>query len=123
MTALPVPRRGAPFLRAGLGSAFVAVCAPSAEAQFDPARVTAEPAVIAARFPDPSTEYHTPALVTLAAPGGSSAARPSVLIVAQQHGNEPAGGEAALALVDITDGRLRRVMSAPPVGALGSSVR
>lgn len=40
------------------------------------------------------------ALVTLAAPGGPSAARPSVLIVAQQHGNEPAGGEAALALVD-----------------------
>lgn len=39
-------------------------------------------------------------LVTLAAPGGPSAARPSVLILAQQHGNEPAGGEAALALID-----------------------
>lgn len=39
-------------------------------------------------------------LVTLAAAGGPSAARPSVLILAQQHGNEPAGGEAALALID-----------------------
>ncbi len=39
-------------------------------------------------------------LVTLAAPGGPSAARPTVLVLAQQHGNEPAGGEAALALID-----------------------
>jgi hypothetical protein len=99
---------------------------------------------VAARFPEPSVAYPTPAfaagrttlpshdeaeafvtavaarapqtvtvehvgtsqqgramlLVTLAAPGGPSAARPSVLVLAQQHGNEPAGGEAALALVD-----------------------
>ncbi len=39
-------------------------------------------------------------LVTLSAPGGPSAARPSVFILAQQHGNEPAGGEAALALIE-----------------------
>lgn len=115
-----------------------------AGAQFDPARVTPEPAAVAARFPDPPVTYPTPAfaagrttlpshdeaeafvtavaarapqtvavervgtsqqgramlLVTLAAAGGPSAARPSVLILAQQHGNEPAGGEAALALID-----------------------
>lgn len=114
-----------------------------AGAQFDPARVTPEPAAVAARFPDPAVTYATPAftpgratlpshdeaeafvaavaarapqtvstervgtsqqgramtLVTLAAPGGPSASRPSVLILAQQHGNEPAGGEAALALI------------------------
>lgn len=39
-------------------------------------------------------------VVTLAGEGGPSAARPAVLILAQQHGNEPSGGEAALALVD-----------------------
>ncbi|MBP7779750.1 MAG: hypothetical protein KA371_21745 [Acidobacteria bacterium] len=43
MTALPVPRPGAPFLRAGLGSAFVAVCALSAQAQLDPARHVGAP--------------------------------------------------------------------------------
>lgn len=38
-------------------------------------------------------------LVTLSSPGGVAAARPTVLILGQQHGNEPAGGEAALALI------------------------
>lgn len=38
-------------------------------------------------------------LVTLSGPQGPSAALPTVLVLAQQHGNEPAGGEAALALV------------------------
>ncbi|MFN7979059.1 MAG: M14 family metallocarboxypeptidase [Vicinamibacterales bacterium] len=39
-------------------------------------------------------------VVTLAGDGGPSAARPAVLILAQQHGNEPSGGEAALAIVE-----------------------
>lgn len=37
-------------------------------------------------------------VVVIAGAGGPSAARPTVLILAQQHGNEPAGGEAALAI-------------------------
>jgi hypothetical protein len=37
-------------------------------------------------------------LVVLSGPDGVSAAVPTVLVLAQQHGNEPAGGEAALAL-------------------------
>jgi hypothetical protein len=113
-----------------------------ADAQFDPSRVTAEPAVIARQFPDPDVHYDTPAfaggradltthdealafaealarrapahvavheigrsqqdrpmpVVVLSGAGGPSAARPTVLVLAQQHGNEPAGGEAALAL-------------------------
>ena len=39
-------------------------------------------------------------VVTLTGAGGPSASRPAVLVLAQQHGNEPSGGEAALALVD-----------------------
>ncbi|MCC6992097.1 MAG: peptidase M14, partial [Acidobacteria bacterium] len=39
-------------------------------------------------------------LVVLSGAGGMSAARPTVLVLAQQHGNEPAGGEAALALAE-----------------------
>ncbi len=39
-------------------------------------------------------------LVVLSGAGGVSAARPTVLVLAQQHGNEPAGGEAALALAE-----------------------
>jgi hypothetical protein len=38
-------------------------------------------------------------LVRLAHGGPASRSKPTVLILAQQHGNEPAGGEAALALV------------------------
>lgn len=38
------------------------------------------------------------ALVTLSGSRGPSASLPTVLVLAQQHGNEPAGGEAALAL-------------------------
>lgn len=38
------------------------------------------------------------ALVTLSGTRGPSASLPTVLVLAQQHGNEPAGGEAALAL-------------------------
>jgi len=130
-------------LAAVCGTLVVAGLVPT-RAQFDPARVTAEAAAVAARFPAPSMTYATPAfaagrddlpsheeavafveaiarrvpalvqvetlgqsqqglalpLVTLAAPGGPSASRPSVLILAQQHGNEPAGGEAALAIVE-----------------------
>ncbi len=39
-------------------------------------------------------------LIVLAGPDGVSAALPTVLVLAQQHGNEPAGGEAALALAE-----------------------
>ena len=39
-------------------------------------------------------------VVTLSGDGGPTAARPAVVIIAQQHGNEPAGGEAALAIAD-----------------------
>jgi hypothetical protein len=138
-----VPHRGRRLACAALAGA-LAAGGIRAGAQFDPARVTPEPPAVAARFPEPSVAYPTPAfaagrttlpshdeaeafvtavaarapqtvtvehvgtsqqgramlLVTLAAPGGPSAARPSVLVLAQQHGNEPAGGEAALALVD-----------------------
>ena len=138
-----MPHRGRRLACAALAGA-LAAGGIRAGAQFDPARVTPEPPAVAARFPEPSVAYPTPAfaagrttlpshdeaeafvtavaarapqtvtvehvgtsqqgramlLVTLAAPGGPSAARPSVLVLAQQHGNEPAGGEAALALVD-----------------------
>ena len=40
------------------------------------------------------------ALIVLAGTDGVSAALPTVLVLAQQHGNEPAGGEAALALAE-----------------------
>jgi hypothetical protein len=39
-------------------------------------------------------------LVLLTAPRGATGRRPTVLVLGQQHGNEPAGGEAALALAD-----------------------
>ncbi|MEZ5290074.1 MAG: M14 family zinc carboxypeptidase [Vicinamibacterales bacterium] len=45
-----------------------------------------------------SQEGRALALVALTGTGGYSAARPTVLVLAQQHGNEPSGGEAALAL-------------------------
>ena len=75
-------------------------------------------AAVAARAPHTATvervgtsqQGRAMLLVTLAAPGGPSAARPSVLILAQQHGNEPAGGEAALALVDLLAGGESRLL-------------
>lgn len=39
-------------------------------------------------------------LVIMTGNGRVDAARPTVLFIAQQHGNEPAGGEAALALIE-----------------------
>ncbi|MGE0816848.1 MAG: M14 family zinc carboxypeptidase [Vicinamibacterales bacterium] len=45
-----------------------------------------------------SQEGRALVLVALTGAGGHSAARPTVLVLAQQHGNEPSGGEAALAL-------------------------
>lgn len=120
----------------------VALAAAPTRAQFNPARVPAEPPGVAARFAEPTTVYPTPAfragradfpthaealaflealaarvpghvrverigesqegralpLVLLTGADGVSAMRPTVLVLAQQHGNEPAGGEAALAL-------------------------
>lgn len=110
-------------------------------AQFDPARVTAEPESIARQFPEPAKPFTTPAfapsrqdftshaevfgfldalsrrsarvelevvgrsqqgramaLVLLTGPRGFDATLPTVMLLAQQHGNEPAGGEAALVL-------------------------
>ncbi|MEZ5420933.1 MAG: M14 family metallocarboxypeptidase [Vicinamibacterales bacterium] len=58
------------------------------------------PALVAVESAGMSQQGRGLPLVMLAAPGGPSAARPTVLILAQQHGNEPAGGEAALAIVD-----------------------
>ena len=39
-------------------------------------------------------------LLLLTSPGGFQREKPSVLVLGQQHGNEPAGGEAALALAE-----------------------
>ncbi len=49
---------------AHLAWAFMGACAVSspALAQFDPAKVKAEPAAVAARFPDPVVSYQTPGL-------------------------------------------------------------
>ncbi|MGE0124009.1 MAG: M14 family zinc carboxypeptidase [Vicinamibacterales bacterium] len=49
-------------------------------------------------------------VVRLAGRDGPSPYRPTVLILAQQHGNEPAGGEAALALVDALAGPHRALL-------------
>ena len=43
-------------------------------------------------------------LIVLSAWGTVDAARPTVLVIGQQHGNEPAGGEAALALARLLGG-------------------
>jgi predicted deacylase len=110
-------------------------------AQFDPARVVAEPESIARQFPEPTTTFATPAFaqgrqdftthaeafgfldalarrsarvtvetigrsqqgramvaVVLTGPRGFDTQQPTVMLLAQQHGNEPAGGEAALVL-------------------------
>ena len=112
-----------------------------AVAQFDPARVVAQPEVIARQFPDPALTFPSPAfapgradftthaeafgfldalarrserisietvgrsqqgralvVAVLSGPRGFDAGLPTVLLLAQQHGNEPAGGEAALVL-------------------------
>ncbi len=130
-------------LTAGTFLAIASACAlPTATyAQFDPAKVRAEPEAVARRYPDPVVPYQTPGLspgrsgfasheevlgfaqnlaskdkqVSLRLIGKSQQGRdipllvltsargfqndkPTVLVLGQQHGNEPAGGEAALAL-------------------------
>ncbi len=113
-------------------------------AQFDPSKVKAEPAVVAARYADPVVPYRTPGLmpgradftshdealaylrelaakhtqisvqvlgksqqgrdiplVILSSSRGFQAGKPTVMVVGQQHGNEPAGGEAALVLAEL----------------------
>lgn len=113
----------------------------TAQAQFDPGKVKAEPPAVASRYPNPTVPYRTPGLavdrtdfashtevldflrdlstqsrqasvtvigktqqgrdiplVVLSSLRGFQSDRPTVMIVGQQHGNEPAGGEAALAL-------------------------
>ncbi|MEZ5417559.1 MAG: M14 family zinc carboxypeptidase [Vicinamibacterales bacterium] len=57
-----------------------------------------EPARVAVETLGRSQQDRVLPVVVLSAPGGPSAARPTVLVLAQQHGNEPAGGEAALAI-------------------------
>jgi len=124
---------------AAIGTA-LALTSALVAAQFNPARVTREPAAVAARFPDPAVRYASPGLregrsdfpshaevlatldtlagrqvrietlgrsqdgrpmpmAVLARDGHVDPRRPTVLILGQQHGNEPAGGEAALALI------------------------
>ena len=118
-------------------------CIVPARAEFDPARVKAEPLAVAQRYPDPAVTYLTPSLATdranfashdevmqfvrqmasanpsvrlevigksqqgrdiplliLTSAGVFQPHKPTVLILGQQHGNEPAGGEAALAIAE-----------------------
>ncbi|MBV8538576.1 MAG: M14 family metallocarboxypeptidase, partial [Alphaproteobacteria bacterium] len=132
-----------------------------ASGEFDPAKGAAEPAAVAARFPDPPVTYDTPAfapgkpdftsqpelmayaeqlkrrtvqlrlriaghsqqgrdipLLVFTEHGMADAAavrangRATALIIGQQHGNEPAGGEAALALARrLSDGDLRPLLA------------
>lgn len=133
-----------------LALVFMGTCAVATQAvaQFDPAKVKAEPAAVAARFPNPDVSYQTPGfkagrsdfasheeaiaflkeldtkhqqmslelarksqqgreipIVILASRDGFQKANPTVMILGQQHGNEPAGGEAALALIEQLMGR------------------
>jgi len=130
----------APLLAAGLAAALAA----PAQAQFDPAKVSAEPEQVARHFPDPALQYATPGfapgrrdftthaemyafidalaqrsprvavetlgrsqegrampLLVLSGTRGYDPLLPTVLVIAQQHGNEPAGGEAALVLAQL----------------------
>ena len=118
-----------------------------AHAEFDPAKVVAEPPAISARFPGPPVTFDTPGfragrtdfpshaevlawldalaarsanvkveilgrsqqgrplpLVVLAEGGVVDPRRPTVLVIGQQHGNEPAGGETVLALAEALSG-------------------
>jgi hypothetical protein len=133
-----IPTRAWP--RGGIATALVAF-ASLAHAQFDSAKATVEPEVIARHFPAPATPFTSPAfapgrqdfsshaevfgfldalaqrsgrvsietvgrsqqgramaLAVLTGPRGFDASLPTVLLLGQQHGNEPAGGEAALVL-------------------------
>jgi len=147
------------FFRIGRLLLLAAVAAGSpAWAEFDPVKAYREASAVAARYPDPSVSYPTPAfaagklvftsqnemmtylrqlagrapLMRLDVEARSQQGRelpilffsrdqqmigrgtkPVALIIGQQHGNEPAGGEAALALAQrLGEGYLASVLDA-----------